>query len=137
MKIARVSVTGLSVFLLGLPAVSQGAPAKPVEVRERVFLADFSGIDEALARQGANVRLYSIDYSTIPESGQFGGTIFSRDVGNKQLEAHWVPGDPRRYGVDEIYWMTDQQDARHTLYTSVLFHTISCNMKTFLTIFYF
>lgn len=92
-----VAVT-LVVGLLGLAAgiaMAADVPALPT-----VSFADFSDIDAGLAAQGINARLYMIEYTTRPDSGQYGGTIFAWNVGNKQLSAHWVPNDPRRRDSD-------------------------------------
>jgi hypothetical protein len=80
--------------VLGLTAhvaVAADVPASPT-----VSYADFSAIDAGLAAQGVNARLYMVEYTTRPDSGQYGGLIIARNVGNKQLTAHWVPNDPRR-----------------------------------------
>ncbi len=90
-------------LLLCLPV--HVAVAADVPVAPTVSTADFSAIDAGLAAHGVNARLYMVEYTTRPESGQYGGTIFSRYVGNKQLGAHWVPYDPERRvsGVGDRY----------------------------------
>jgi hypothetical protein len=80
--------------VLGLTA--HVAEAADVPVSQTVTFADFSAIDAGLAANGINARLYMVEYTTRPDSGQYGGTIFARNVGNKQLGSHWVPNDPRR-----------------------------------------
>lgn len=41
---------------------------------------------------------------------QPGGMIIAKDVGNKQLGAHFVPGDPRRGGFLDLAYITDTLD---------------------------
>jgi hypothetical protein len=99
--IAAVAV-GFLLCLAAQPAVSADVPATPT-----VSYADFSAIDAALAAQGVKARVYRVDYTTRPDSGQYGGTIFARNVGNKQLGSHWVPNDPRRFGNRNISYAID------------------------------
>ncbi len=49
-----------------------------------------------LAGQGASYRAAVAEYVTSPDSGQAGGTVLSKVVGNKQLAFDFVPFDPRR-----------------------------------------
>ena len=110
MKGSRISFTVGLVLLLGLVVPRWNGQAKDTIIKESIRFQDFAAIDAGLASLGIGARLYTVEYITSPESGQFGGTVFARDIGNKQLSAHWVPGDPRRYGANEIYWTTDQVD---------------------------
>lgn len=110
MKSLKVSIIALGVGLAFLLSPCRGAQGKSVPVNETVRYEDFSAVDQLFARQGLPVRLFSIEYTTSPDSGQFGGLILAKNVGNKQMSAHWVPGDPRRFGSHNIYWATDQQD---------------------------
>ena len=67
-------------------------------------------MNEQLAEMGMDVRVEYAEYITGSEGPEFGQTIYANHRGNKQLSADWVPGDPRRYGVNEILWTTDQVD---------------------------
>lgn len=49
-----------------------------------------------LASQGAGYRAALAEYVTSPDSGQAGGTVLSKSVGNKQLDFDFVPFDARR-----------------------------------------
>jgi len=110
MKGSRILFAMCLVLLLGVIVPRGNGQARDIMVKEAIRFQDFTAINSGLERLGIGARLYTVEYITSPESGQFGGTIFARNVGNKQLGAHWVPGDPRRYGVNEIYWTTDQVD---------------------------
>ncbi|MCU0234430.1 MAG: hypothetical protein MUE90_10440 [Thermoanaerobaculales bacterium] len=67
-------------------------------------------MNETLAAMGMDVRVAYAEYITSGEGGEAGQIIYANNRGNKQLSGDWVPGDPRRYGVNEIYWTTDQID---------------------------
>ena len=60
------------------------------------FSAVADGINAALANQGADYVLYMAEYITSGEGDELGQTVYFRNVGNKQLGTHWVPGDARR-----------------------------------------
>ncbi|MGH7695712.1 MAG: hypothetical protein ACRENH_12065 [Gemmatimonadaceae bacterium] len=49
-----------------------------------------------LAAQGAGYRAAIAEYVTSPGSGEAGGTVLAKSVGNKQLDFDFVPFDPRR-----------------------------------------
>lgn len=49
-----------------------------------------------LASQGAGYRAALAEYVTSPDSGQAGGTVLAKSVGNKHLAFDFVPFDPRR-----------------------------------------
>ena len=103
---------GVAVALVfcALGLVAGVATAVDVPALPTVSFADFSDIDAALAAQGVNARLYMVEYTTRPDSGQYGGYILARNVGNKQLGAHWVPNDPRRRGDRYITYAIDGVD---------------------------
>ena len=64
-------------------------------------------INEQLEAMGENVRLAVIEYYTAcQEAGQ---TIYFDDR-THQLGHHFVPGDPRRGGYDDISWLSDQTE---------------------------
>ncbi len=52
-------------------------------------------VNAALAEQGADYRVAMAEYVT-GEGDEAGATVISKDVGNKQLGADFVPFDPRR-----------------------------------------
>jgi hypothetical protein len=54
-----------------------------------------------------NYAVLSGEYLTTGESGQVGKTIYFRDVGNKQLEADFVPGQSLD-GTDNVSFYVDQ-----------------------------
>lgn len=110
MRVMRGGIAALGVCLLSASLPCLGGREKTVQVEETVHYEDFSEVDQRLSMLGVPARLFSVEYTTSPHSGRFGGTIIAHDVGNKQLTAHWVPGDPRRYGTNAISWTVDQVD---------------------------
>ncbi len=110
MRCSRIIFLICLTLLLGVIIPGLNGQGRERICKETIRFQDFAAIDAGLARLGARARLYTVEYSTTPESGQFGGTIIARDIGNKQLNAHWVPGDPRRHAGNGIYWTTDQVD---------------------------
>lgn len=110
MKSYRVPLVVSAALLLGVLVPCSIGETQGIQVKESVRFQDLSAFDAGLSGLGINARLYTVQYITTADSGQFGGTIFARNVGNKQLGSHWVPGDPRRYGVNDIFWTTDQVD---------------------------
>jgi len=49
------------------------------------------GINLKLASRAAAYRVAKMEYITARDSGQFGATVFAKDVGNRQLDFHFVP----------------------------------------------
>ena len=69
------------------------------------------GVNAKLEEMGANVRLAYAEFSVAKEGGYSTmKTVFFKDVGNKQLGSHWVPGDPRGQGVTDVFYVTDTVD---------------------------
>jgi len=70
------------------------------------------GMNVRLAAKGLNYRVGMAEWTGLGTAGQ---SVFFRDVGNKQLDMHFVPMDPRRSwsgdpaeGDDDITWTVDQ-----------------------------
>jgi hypothetical protein len=62
-------------------------------------------VNGQLASVAAGFRLEIAECLGAP--GYQGPTIYFNDRDNKQLEAHFVPGDPRRGGFTDITWVND------------------------------
>jgi hypothetical protein len=60
-----------------------------------------------LEQMSARVRVYTAETITAAGSERQGQIIFAWDVGNKQLDAHFVPCDPRRFDECDILWAVD------------------------------
>jgi hypothetical protein len=72
-------------------------------------------VNAVLAAEGADYRVVTAEYVT-GDGHEAGGTVISKDVGNKQLDFDFVPFDPRRAGWsgsvagpdDDITYAVDQ-----------------------------
>jgi hypothetical protein len=67
-------------------------------------------INATLAREGKNYRIGVVEFYTAGESDEQGRTVFFRDVGNKQLGHHFIPGDERRTTTTDISFIVDLAD---------------------------
>lgn len=71
-------------------------------------------INEGLAIDGQNYRILIAEYITAAGSGELGQTVLAKDVGNKQLDADFVPYDDRRSwsgpSGNEITYAIDQTE---------------------------
>jgi hypothetical protein len=63
-----------------------------------------------LAAGGYDFRLEYAEFLTDASSSNVGQTVFFNNRGNKQLAAHYVPGDPRRGGGTNITYTIDQTE---------------------------
>jgi hypothetical protein len=63
----------------------------PIAAGPSRAVSQLDAVNVALAARGVNYRVAKMDYVTAPGSGRFGTTVFSKDVGNRQLDARFVP----------------------------------------------
>ena len=64
---------------------------------EKIITSEYlDRINVQLAKQGLDYRVLMAEYITSSDSDEAGLTVFAKDVGNKQLNADFVPFDPRR-----------------------------------------
>jgi hypothetical protein len=63
-------------------------------------------MNDQLAAAGENIRIEVAEFLTHDEIGP---TVYANDR-QHQLGSHWVPFDPNRYGVRDIYWLVDLVD---------------------------
>jgi hypothetical protein len=62
-----------------------------------------------LEAMGENIRIDAVEYYTAKDVA---GQIVYFDNRTKQLGHHWVPGDTRRWGSYDIYWLSDQTEGQ-------------------------
>jgi hypothetical protein len=79
---------------------SSAAPAAPVRSLDR--------INPRLAALGLPYRLARVEWIT--DSGKLGQVILFNDRGNGQFPSHWVPFDPDRSGLADIFTIIDGAD---------------------------
>ncbi len=75
-------------------------------VNEDDVKAMMTTMNDQLAVAGENFRVEMVEFSTIDEIGI---TVYANNR-QHQLDSHWVPYDPNRYGVRDIYWLIDMVD---------------------------
>ncbi|MGI8785627.1 MAG: hypothetical protein ACR2L2_18500 [Acidobacteriota bacterium] len=90
---------------------SQGLlSAQPAPSASEQVMAVMVAINAQLEASGADFRVEKAEYLTLDTSAEMGRTVFFTDRGNKQLDAHFVPGDPRRGGRTNISYIVDQAE---------------------------
>ena len=63
-----------------------------------------SDVNASLSSQGLSLQLNAVEYYG---SDGMGNTFFFNNTGNKQLSGDFVPGDPRRFGINDIIYARD------------------------------
>lgn len=98
----RFAFLAVTMLIFGLMTLGQTFGQSEREIRLAM-----SSMNDQLEVSGKNVRLAVVEYITTGESQ--GQTVYFNDRA-KQMETHWVPGDPRRGGYEDIAWLSDQVD---------------------------
>lgn len=73
--------------------------------------AKMAEINVQLGALGEKVRVAAVEFYT--EQPQVGQIVYYNDR-DLWMGSHWVPFDPWRYGVREIYWLSDQTEGAAT-----------------------
>ncbi len=95
-----VPVIALGIML----AVPQTASA--VDIDEDNVKAVLQTINDQLAAAGKDFR---IAYADLEICDRVGMTVYANDR-QHQLDSHWLPYDPWRFGTRDIYWAIDHVD---------------------------
>ena len=82
-------------------------PSSSLGISEEEIRAVMREINELLEDMGENVRLEVVEYYTA--WNEMGQEVFFNNR-SKQLKSHFVPYDADRFGVSDIYWLSDQVD---------------------------
>lgn len=107
MKKGKWYVLMVALFVLVWLMVPVGAYAQSVDRIKGTMEA----VNEQLEALGKDVRLEVVEYFTARDEA---GQMVYFDDRTKQQGAHWVPGDPRRGGYSEIYWLSDMIEGTAT-----------------------
>jgi hypothetical protein len=94
------------VFPLIVLFVMLAVPQALSAIDENEVKAVLHTMNDQLALTGENYRVEVVEFSTFDEIGP---TIYANDR-EHQLDSHWVPYDPNRWGVRDIYWAVDNVD---------------------------
>jgi hypothetical protein len=95
-----------SLFPLIALVVMLAIPQTVSAISEDDVRAVLNTFNDQLAVAGENFRVEMVEFSTVDEVGP---TVYANDH-QHQLDSHWVPYDPNRWGVRDIYWAVDQVD---------------------------
>jgi hypothetical protein len=107
--IAAVTMAALLIPAAGSAAGGNPMPVSALTTSEqiRALMAD---MNVRLETNGAEYRVDYAEYITADDSGEIGQIVFFNNLGNKQLGAHFVQGDPRRGGRTNITYIVDQAE---------------------------
>jgi len=95
----KLTIIGIMV-VIAFGAVTRASAQTEEEIR-----AIMAAMNEQLEAMGENVRIAAVEYYTAWE--KVGQTVYFDDRA-LQMGSHWVPGDPRRGGFNDITWLSDQ-----------------------------
>jgi hypothetical protein len=89
-------------------ACEQGDDVSQVRpIDDAPLFMELPGDASGRASTNSKYAVYMAEYLATGESGQIGRTVFFKDVGNKQIGAHFVPGGSLD-GTDEISYYIDE-----------------------------
>jgi len=86
--------------------------------------AAMGAMNAQLEAMGYTVRIETVEYYTV---GHAAGQIVHFEDRAKQMDSHWVPGDPRRGGFTDIAWLSDQTEGAATSLTLAQTQTATSN----------
>lgn len=86
--------------------VMLAVPQTVSAVSEDDVKAVLNTMNDQLAVAGENFRVEMVEFSTVDETGP---TVYANDR-QHQLDSHWIPYDPNRWGVRDIYWAVENVD---------------------------
>jgi len=112
-KTIRLALSASLIAALVLPPINSAESKQPTpqaqspsqQIMDLMIQANAS-----LETNGADYRVEYAEYLTSGDSGEVGQTLLFKDRGNKQLDSHFVPGDPRRGGRTNISYIVDQAE---------------------------
>lgn len=110
-KFAAFTAVALMALALTFPAARTKAVAPPADPASEHIRGLMTRLNTQLESSGAAFRVDYAEYITsLDSSDEAGQTVFFNNRGNKQLAAHFVPGDPRRGGASNITYIIDQTE---------------------------
>lgn len=107
--LSRILIITCTFVLTTASITTMASPAySSIEAEMRAIAEE---INFALDQSGEEYRIGQVDYLTSSSANEVGRSIFFGDTGNKQLGSHWVRGDARRGGFNDIAYLVDGVDA--------------------------
>jgi len=104
-----ILVAGLVVQSVNFTGSGQSAAKAQLSTTQQLWDM-MNSINSGLEAIGEEIRVDYAEYLTADDSSEVGQTVFFNNRGNKQLNAHFVPGDPRRGGRTNITYIVDQTE---------------------------
>jgi hypothetical protein len=111
-KFCAIAVVGiLTLTLAQFPTKTKAVRSAPQEETTAARLHGLmSQINAQLEEIGDARRVDSAEYLTSDDSGEVGQIVFFNNRAERRLDAHFVPGDPRRGGFTDIAYIVDQAE---------------------------
>ena len=103
-------VGGALLASVGIGRVTAQGSSALAQIQAEGTRAALDTANVQLAAIGASTRISQLEWITRSETGQVGQTVFFSDRGNKQIDADFVAGDPRRGRRTNILYLVDQSD---------------------------
>lgn len=109
-----LTLVAIAILSLIIPAASSAARPQSSETAPNATAEQVHALMEQMNAEleltGAEFRVDYAEYITADDANEAGQIVFFRNRGNKQLFAHFVPGDPRRGGRTDINYLVDQTE---------------------------
>jgi hypothetical protein len=106
----NVLVSGLVIQAMNFSDLRKSFAAQAQLATSQRLMELMTQMNVSLETNGANYRVDKVEYLTLADAGEIGQTVFFKDRGNKQIDAHFVPGDPRRGGRTNLTYIVDQAE---------------------------
>src|SRR5262245_26576047 len=104
-------VSGFVIQSMNFTDLGKSAAAQAQLATIQRLMELMTQMNVSLETSGANYRVDKVEYLTLADAGEIGQTVFFKDRGNKQIDAHFVSGDPRRGGRTNITYIVDQAES--------------------------
>jgi hypothetical protein len=112
-KTIRLALMASLIAAFVLPSINSAEskqPAAQAQPASQQIMALMTQVNANLEANSADYRVEYAEYLTSGDSDEAGQTVIFSDRGNKQLDSHFVPGDPRRGGRTDITYLVDQTE---------------------------
>lgn len=100
----RINIVEMENFSMKLPEQNSPFAKKRTNESESSASRFMEALNAELSNQGMEFQLSAIEYYNADGAGN---TVFFNNRGNKQLAGDFVPGDPRRGGLNDIAYLRD------------------------------
>jgi hypothetical protein len=121
----------VALLLLAVACENQDVSTNSAPLDDSPIFMEFPGkaVNSGARTSGQNYAVLSAEYLASEESGQIGRTIYFRDLGNRQLDADFVPGASLD-GTDNVTFYIDENRPSADLAVGLTSAAIAKAMKT-------